>query len=137
MTDRARPSIAVRVRFAAVLAGVLVTTGFATPAMAAARPVTRLVRCGDQNCLVVSGHRDNVAATVSINGHEVPVKGARGWQARLPVETLREWSLPYARTIEVTLRDPGTQREASAEARLPVGLLGHVTNLASLVVSIR
>lgn len=105
--------------------------------MAASRPKTKLVRCGDQSCLVVSGHRDSPAARVNVNGHEVPVQGKRGWQARLPVETVREWSLPYARTIEVTLREPETLRETNAEVRLPVGLLGHVTNLASLVVSIR
>jgi hypothetical protein len=105
--------------------------------MAAPAASTKLVRCGEQSCLKISGHRDNPASTVSINGHEVPVKGGQGWRVRLPVETVREWSLPYARTIEVTFHDPESQRETIADADLPIGLLGHVTNLASLVVSIR
>jgi len=105
--------------------------------MAAPEASTKLVRCGEHSCLKISGYRDNPAATISINGHEVPVNGGHGWRVRLPVEIVREWSIPYARTIEVTLHDPETQRETSAEADLPIGLLGHVTNLASLVVNIR
>lgn len=137
MTDAAPALRAERVKLAGALACVLMAGTFAEPAMAGSPPGTKLVRCGEQSCLVVSGHRDNPAAAVIINGHEVAAKGRHGWQVRLPVETVREWSLPHARTIEVALRDPGTLRQTSVEAHLPVGLLGHVTNLASLVVSIR
>jgi len=49
---------------------------------------------------------------------------------------VRSWSAPYAREIEVSLRDPATLRETVAAVDLPIGLLGGVTDLAALEVSI-
>ena len=105
--------------------------------MAASEPTTRLIRCGEQSCLQINGRRGDPAATVSINGHDVPVEGEHSWRVRLPVEVVRQWSTPYARTIEVSLHDPETQRETIASVDLPIGLLGGVTELASLVISVR
>ena len=122
-------------RFA--LAGALVFAGFASPATAAPEPRTKLVSCGADSCLLISGHREDPAATVSINGQTVSVTGKHRWRARVPVATVRQWSAPYARTIEVALREPETRRETLAVADLPVGLLGHVTNLAALEVRIQ
>lgn len=122
---------------AAGLAAAILVGSLASSAMAASEPSTKLVHCGDHSCLQVSGHRSNPASIVTIDGHAVRVKGRHGWWVRLPVETIRLWSAPYARTIEVALRNPETQRETSASVDLPIGLLGHVTNLASLEVSIR
>ncbi|WP_241233475.1 hypothetical protein [Altericroceibacterium xinjiangense] len=65
------------------------------------------------------------------------VEGNRTWQADLPVELVREWSPPYARTVEVSLQNPETQRQTVTSIDLPIGLLGVTTNLASLVVSVR
>jgi hypothetical protein len=96
--------------------------------MAASRPATRLVSCQSESCLLVSGHRDDPAAIVRINGHAVPVEGKRDWRARLPLSAVRQWSAPYARTIEISV--PGAQTSAD----LPIGLLGHVTDLSSLDV---
>lgn len=120
----------------AILAAVLIAS-FASPALAAADLSTRVVSCPSGSCLLVTGHRDEVTSAVSINGHVVQVEGKRDWRARLPVETVRDWSLPLARSITVTLVDAATRNETTAEADLPIGLLGHAENLAALVISIK
>jgi hypothetical protein len=115
--------------------GILLAAAFAfAPAMASAAPVTRLVDCGAATCLLVAGHRHDPAATVSINGHRVAVTGSRRWQALLPVATVRDWSEPYARSISVAVAGSST---GPADASLPIGLLGHVTDLAFLEVRAR
>jgi hypothetical protein len=121
----------------ALALGAVALVSLASPALAASEPSTRLVSCGSRSCLLVSGHRDNAASLVRINGHVVSVTGKRKWRVSLPVETVRHWSAPSARTLEVTLLDPETHRESSGQADLPIGLLGHVTDLASLVVRVR
>ncbi|MEO5587158.1 MAG: hypothetical protein ABIQ81_05645 [Novosphingobium sp.] len=103
--------------------------GLAAPALAASEPSTRLVSCQSGSCLLVSGHREHRAAAVAINGHAVMVQGARKWSVRVPVETLREWAAPFERTITVSVAN------TTAEADLPIGLLGHVENLAMLFVT--
>lgn len=135
--DRHRPAGARAFRkraFASI--GAIIIGSLASPAMAA-EPSTRVIRCGEQSCLQINGRRLDPAAIVSINGHAVPVEGEHSWRVRLPVEVVREWSEPYARTIEVSLHDPQTQRATSASVDLPIGLLGGKTELASLVISVR
>lgn len=109
----------------------------ASTAMAASEAKSKVIRCGTENCLLVSGHRDDPASIVSINGHPVAAEGKRRWQVRLPVETVREWSAPHARSIEISLLDPETRSTTIASVDLPIGLLGHVTDLAVLEISIR
>ena len=72
---------------------------------------------------------------VSINGRAIAVEGKRKWQARLPVQTVRYWSAPRARTIEVMLYNPRTQDLSYERPDLPIGLMGHI-DLALLVVSV-
>lgn len=117
--------------------GATIIGSLASPGTAASEPSARLIRCGEQSCLQISGRRDDPAAIISINGYVVPVEGEHGWRVRLPVEVVRQWSAPYARTIEVSLHDPEAQREIVAIVDLPVGLLGGTTDLASLVISVR
>lgn len=119
--------------------GALLAAALASPASAAAaaEPRTRLVDCEAGSCLLVTGRRAHATSTVNINGHAVPVEGSRKWRATLPVETLRQWSAPYARTITVSVVDARTGTEASTQADLPIGLLGHVENLALLVVRVK
>ena len=117
--------------------GAMIIGGLASPATANSEPSTRLIRCGEQSCLQISGRRDDPAATVRINGHVVPVEGKRSWRVRLPLEVVRQWSVAHARTIEVSLQDPATRREIVASVDLPIGLLGGVTNLAALAISVR
>ena len=114
----------------------LAATSLASPAMAAAEATTRLSPCESGSCLVVSGHRDSAASIVLINGHPVAVDGERNWRVRLPLETVRSWSLRMARTINVATVDPATESREDREADLPIGLLGHV-ELASLVVAVK
>jgi len=101
------------------------------PVMASTKSSTRVVECGAESCLLVTGRRDHAASAVSINGHAVPVQGAHRWRALVPVDTVRQWSDPFARTLTVAVEDSTT------EAMLPIGLLGHVENLAMLVVRVK
>ncbi|MDB5686206.1 MAG: hypothetical protein JWR77_795, partial [Rhizorhabdus sp.] len=117
--------------------GLVLAAAFASPVSAASEPKTRLVSCDAGNCLLVTGRRADVASTVTINGHAVAVQGARTWRASLPVDTVRAWSAPFARTITVSVVEGGARERALAEADLPIGLLGHVDNLDMLVVSVK
>lgn len=125
-------------RWRAISLGVLAVATVPSPAAAGDfEPEARLVRCDTQSCLEVSGYRDHPASVVALNGHVVSAEGSNGWRVRLPVETVRQWSAPFARTIEVSLRNPETDRETVASADLPIGLLGDVTQLALLEVRAR
>ena len=115
----------------------IIIGSLASPATGASEPSTRLIRCGEKSCLQISGRRGDPAAIIRINGRVVPVEGEHSWRVRLPVDVVRQWSVPYARTIEVSLHDPETQCETIARVDLPIGLLGGVTELASLVISVR
>jgi hypothetical protein len=115
----------------------VMAASLSSTAMAGTEPSTRLVDCRAGSCLLISGERDHAASVVRINGQAVAVDGRRKWRVRVPVETVRRWSEPFARTISVATVDPRTQRESVAEADLPIGLLGNVTNLASLVVRVK
>jgi hypothetical protein len=112
------------------------TIGLATPATAA-EPTTKLVKCRAGHCLLISGQREHAGSLVRINGREVSVDGNRKWRVRLPVETVRLWSEPHARTIDVAVVDPVTGSADSADANLPIGLLGNVTDLAFLVIQVK
>lgn len=87
------------------------------PAFAAEALSTRLVSCGEESCLLVSGTRTDANALVAINGRVVAVEGARKWRVRVPVNTLRQWSAPSARTIMVLIDG------VPDEADLPIGML--------------
>lgn len=115
--------------------GILLVAAFAWPASATTEPKTRLVSCDVGSCLLVTGRRPDARSTVTINGHAVSVQGAQKWRASLPVDTLRQWSEPYARTITVSVIDDESRESASAGADLPIGLLGHAEDLAMLIVS--
>jgi hypothetical protein len=94
-----------------------------------------VVGCKAESCLVVTGRRPNAAAPISINGHEVAAKGARKWRVRVPVEMIRAWSAPLARSITVSVA-AGTERR-DFDTRLPIGLLGQPENLALLEISLK
>ncbi len=108
----------------------------AVPALADSGAEAKLVRCGAQSCLQVTGHRDDASAPVRINGHLVAVQGQRNWRANLSVGTIKEWSAPFDRHIVVTSYDAAAQRDTDDKVRLPIGLLGHVPDLASLVITL-
>lgn len=107
----------------------------ASPALAASAPSTRLVKCSTGYCLQISGRRQSATSEVRINDQKVTVEGERNWKARLPVEQVRYWAAPFARTIGVTLFDSGTRSASFEKVDLPIGFMGH-TELASLVVGV-
>ncbi|MFC0203962.1 hypothetical protein [Novosphingobium soli] len=106
----------------------------ASPAIAAPEGSARLVSCAEADCLLVSGSRAHAGAAVRINGHPVQPQGGRTWKVLLPVDTVRAWSLPGARNIAVTTLDPETKGAVTTQVRLPIGMLGSITELASLVI---
>jgi hypothetical protein len=94
----------------------------------------KLTRCGAGDCLLVRGHRNSGQAIVRVNERAVEASGGRSWRVRLPVATVRDWSAPFARTLSISVVDPTGAVERAEAVRLPVGLLGHDLELASLVV---
>ena len=108
----------------------------ASTATAAPAPKTRLVSCGSESCLLVTGRRKSADSLVSINDRLVSVGGRRAWHVRVPLAAVRELTSPYARNIEVTVTQADGHEEWSEDASLPIGLLGH-NNLATLVISAR
>lgn len=112
-----------------------ILAGMASPAMARDAVTTKLVSCRSESCLLLSGRRERGTA-VEVNGHPVKVEGGRNWRVRLPLDTVRDWSAPYARTVEVGYRDERSGEVLLARPRLPIGLLGHVADLAALVVRV-
>ena len=69
-------------------------------------------------------------------GHRVFVQGGRRFEVAVPVDAVRAWSVPFARTVAATTI--GRTGEAKTrDVRLSIGLLGHVTELASLEVRSR
>jgi len=134
--DKENSLVMISLRNAALMIGAFVGIAGATPALADAAPSTRLVSCGEASCLLVSGNRETTSSEVRINGHRVDVQGNRRWRVNLPVETVRDWSVPFARRIEVSTGDPLTSEKQVRHAILPIGLLGHVPDLASLVITL-
>ena len=103
----------------------------ATPAIAASESRTRLVECRTGDCLLVTGRRDDRNAVVAINGRTVPVEGALRWEIRLPVDTLRAWSAPDARTVTISVDG------VESEARLPTGMFVQPEQLTMLVIRVK
>jgi hypothetical protein len=126
----------IRTRKWAMAAAICVAVVATTPAVAAGQPGTRLVRCAGEDCLLVTGRRDSATSLVRINGHPVAVEGERNWRVRLPISTVRGWSAPFARRIEVSSVDAAEQHVTSRQAELPIGLLGNVPDLAELVITV-
>ncbi len=114
--------------------GSIALVGTGSPAMAEADAKTKLVRCGAQDCLQISGYRADPGLSVTLNGQVVDVEGQHSWRAEIPVETIRQWSAPNAREIEISLQDAASQQRSSVMADLPIGLLGDISALASLEV---
>lgn len=112
-----------------LLSAAALGAGLSMPAFAAEALSTRLVSCGEESCLLVSGTRTDANAQVAINGRAVAVEGARKWRVRVPVNTLRQWSAPSARTIMVSIDG------VPDEADLPIGMLMGIEHLAMLTIT--
>ena len=114
--------------------GVLMALAVASLSVQAQSSTVKLVKCGAGDCLLVHGHRNSNEAMVRVNDRAVEAKGGRSWRVRLPVETVRDWSAPFARTLSISVVGPAGSVERTEAVRLPVGLLGQNLELASLVV---
>ena len=75
------------------------------------------------------------ATPVRINGHAVDVTGGRRWRLRLPLDTVRRWSARRVRAINIAYEGADADADAG-DAELPIGLLGHPIDLASLTISV-
>lgn len=131
------------------LALALPSSAWATPPIAQAgdRPCqeatriareTRLVEADGRTFLELRGRRAAPDQALRINGHPLAANGGRAWSARLPLETVRRLAAPYARAMTVEAAcGAGGEAWHAREVRLPIGLLGHDTDLAALEVSVR
>ena len=114
----------------------LVAATTVAPARAEAATV-RVISCGVESCLLVRGRRTTLKASIWINERQVDAEGGRSWRVRLPVRTVENWSGPFARTLRLSVADPAGSAERRETVRLPIGLLGHDLDLASIVVRAR
>ncbi len=69
-----------------------------------------------------------------VNGRSVAVEGDRRWQVHMPLDTLRNYADPHARSIEVSVGERPS-REVVDQVKLPIGLLGNTTGMDSIVVT--
>jgi hypothetical protein len=119
----------------AITAGAILSA--ALPA-AAERPAgARLVHCGAETCLRLSGQRDGVGIAVQVDGRDLPVTGERSWQATVPLAEARTWRLTRGYAVPVTLVDRAGGAERTVAVAVPPGALGARVELASLIVRAR
>jgi hypothetical protein len=93
------------------------------PAQAERQTRARLVSCGENSCLRLSGYRARAGMVVRIGKHDLTVEGDRAWQATVP--------------LRVAFVDPDAGTERVETVMLPPGSLGSRTEIASLIVSAR
>jgi len=104
------------------------------PGNLVAAPQARLVHCGDETCLRISGHRPHSAVVVRIAGHSLAVMGGHSWRTTVPLRTARDWVNASSDTVTLNLTDPRTGTETVDAVALPPGALGKRVELATLVV---
>lgn len=123
-------SVRFRHRAAALL---LAQLGAVAPLHAEDAPHARLVHCGADSCLRLSGHRASAATVVRAGGEDLAVEGGRSWQVTVPLATARQWLGARNDVLTLTFADPQA-RARSVGVALPPGALGSRVELASLVV---
>ncbi len=109
----------------------------ATPAVAERAVDARLVHCGEETCLRLRGRRAGAAIAVRVDGRDLPVVGARSWQATVPLAEARTWRLTRGYAVPVTLVDRASGAERTLAVPVPPGALGARVELASLIVRAR
>jgi len=107
----------------------------ALPGSARADPQARLVRCGNETCLRISGHRPSAGIIVRIAGRELPIEGNRSWRTTVPLAIARGWSNVSGEALTLSLTDPRSGTEQVDSVALPPGALGRRIELATLIVS--
>lgn len=107
------------------------------PAQAERQTRARLVSCGENSCLRLSGYRARADMVVRIGEHDLAVEGDRAWQATVPLNVARAWPIARNYALRVTLVDPDEGAERGETVMLPPGSLGSRTEIASLIISAR
>lgn len=107
------------------------------PAQAARQTRARLVSCGENSCLRLSGYRARTDMVVRIGAHDLAVEGDRSWQATVPLDVARAWPIARNYALRVALVDPAAGTERVETVMLPPGSLGSRTEIASLTISAR
>ncbi|WP_332782768.1 hypothetical protein [Sphingomonas sp. PB2P19] len=97
----------------------------------------RLVHCGADSCVRLSGQRLRATTAIRVGGRELAVEGGRSWQATIPLATARTWPIARDYAVRVVFADSDAGTEATEMVPLPPGALGMRTQIASLVVSAR
>jgi len=105
-----------------------------TPASMALAAQARLVRCGAETCLRVTGNRSSSAVAVRIAGQDLAVEGNRAWRVTVLLPTARDWPGALDGTLRLTLVDIATRIETAETAAVPPGALGRHVELATLIV---
>jgi len=106
----------------------------AAPASAASAPKARLVHCGEQTCLRLSGHRSSRAVAIKVGEQPLAVQGGRSWRVTVPLETARRWPGASGPMLTLALIDRRTGSESTDRVELPPGALGRQVELATLMV---
>jgi len=118
-----------------VIAGVLLGLAMTPPpARAASAPQARLIHCGSDTCLRISGHRQRSAVAVRVGGQDLAVEGGRTWRVTVPLTTARAWLTSSGYALTLTLADTQAGTESKEAVALPPGALGPRVELASLVI---
>ena len=118
-------------RLVGFLLGLAVT---AAPALSASVARSRLVHCGRDTCLRISGHRSNPALPIRIDGDALAVDGGRHWRVTVPLSTVRIWAKSSGPVLTLTSTDARGGTESRETVMLPPGAFGQRVELASLVV---
>lgn len=105
------------------------------PALATPAPQARLVHCGAETCLRLSGHRPQPTVAIRVAGRDLAVEGGRVWQVTVPLATARDWVRQSGDSLVMTLTDTRSGTESKSLVALPPGALGHRLELASLMIS--
>ncbi len=107
------------------------------PAQAERQTRARLVSCGENSCLRLSGYRARADVVVRIGGSDLAVEGDRAWQATVPLDIARAWPIARNYAVRVAFFDPDAGTERVETVMLPPGSLGSRTEIASLIISAR
>ncbi len=116
-------------RFA--LAGACIAAAGATPAFATE---ARLVHCGTDTCLRLSGRRADPAVAIQVAERDLQVLGGRRWRIDVPLAAARLWQGVARDRLTITLADARTGSRRSETALLPPGALAGRIELAELVI---
>ena len=114
-----------------VLAGACIAAGSATPALATQ---ARLVHCGTDTCLRLSGRRAHPEVAVQVAERDLQVEGGRRWRADVPLAAARLWQGVARDRLTVTLADARTGSRRSETVLLPPGAFAGRIELAELVI---